>query len=37
MTPAALRVTPLRGQNQRPGEAGSAVFLGHTPSGSEFN
>ena len=25
-TPAALRATPSRGQHQRPGEAGSAVF-----------
>jgi hypothetical protein len=24
--PAALRATPSRGQHQRPGEAGSAVF-----------
>jgi len=26
-TPAALRATPSRGQHQRPGKAGSAVFL----------
>ena len=32
LPPAALRATPFRGQHQRPGEAGSAVFLVLGPS-----
>jgi two-component system, NtrC family, nitrogen regulation response regulator GlnG len=31
VTPASLRATPCRGQHQRPGEAGSAVFLDWLP------